>query len=243
MRAYAAGEVGHRHLMALRTPVRAATRDERDDEFGQARLAVIGASVELGDTTIANELRPWLRDERPLVRLLALAYVGHLPALRAVVAQMAEHDAMADLRDQAELMLALLGDAAARARVLLRTDQASFRVQMTLDADATRPRLLRVLAAPANADSEMDFIVRSSAASTLLSQGDARGREALHQMIASAGPGPQLPLLQLLAPFATEADVDALVPLLASSNDLVRVEAAATFWKITQGQGAPESAP
>ena len=103
---------------------------------------------------------------------------------------------------------------------------------LTLDADATRPELQRLLAAPAHGDPERDFILRSSAASALLSQGDERGREALHRMLARADSRRRLPLLQLLAPVARAADIDAIAPLLTSDDDALRVQAAAIYWKV-----------
>jgi len=234
VRLYAAVAVGERNLVALRTPVRAAIQDARDDPMAQARLAAIGAAAKLGDEEgAAAALRPWLRDERSLVRLVALAYADDLPALRETVAQMAQSDASPDVRDQAELILALLGDASARRRVLARTDQASFRVQMTLDADRARPLLLRALAQRQD-DPEMDFIIRSSAASALLSAGDERGRRALHEMLAQSDAQHRLALLQSLHSFATRADLAVVEPLLASTDDATRVQAAATWWKITQ---------
>ncbi len=239
VRLYAAVETQDRYSDEFLSLLRSAARDDRDDPQGLARLAAIGALADLRDEETWRLLQPWLSDERPMVRTVALAYADDHRELREVVAEMYERDPSDDVRSQGEITLALMGDSAAREKVLARTDQASFGAQMKLDPEHTRQELLDVLGATVRDDPELDFIVRSSAATALLEARDERGRAAIHEMLATANAAHQLALLQFLRGFASRKDLTLVEALLASPDESVRVQAAAIWLRLNPSEGPP----
>ncbi len=230
VRSLAAIEVARRRLVTALGALRSAASNERQDPQGIGRMSAMDALARLGDASASELLRPWLDHEAPVVRLIAAGLAERHPALREELSRVRRGDPSADVRDEAELSLAMLGDPAARAQVLRRTDARSFRVRARLDP-AFRDQLATIAASEAGLDG-MAFVRRESAVFALLDVGDERGRPAAHRMLESATELQELPLLQTLHQHATEADLAVVVPRLAHRDPLVRVQAAATWWRI-----------
>ena len=165
--------------------------------------------------------------------MLAALYADGQTALASELRALRSQDPSRDVRDAAESSLATLGDARARAAVIRRTDSLSFRVQMQLDPEHTRERLVRALAAPmpATPDAE-ELILRSRAALALLEAGEARGRRAIHELLARVEPVWELSLLQSLDRHATRGDLPVIVPRLASQDPSVRTQAAVSWTRV-----------